>query len=256
LARRSARAADQAQASIQRLTEADLIKGKFTGQLEYPDRVFFDFDSDRVDEFQQTRIANYFADKPDTGIPVTLTGLASEEGNASYNLGLAARRANEVKKYILQIRPKAVIRLIPPRVESGVIDYRIVRAVVLNERTDGRDGGGAGQPAKCDLENLKKLRDKALELVVAAQGNAGKVDFEPAIRSLFGDPAPTDAIKGNLAALHAQLGKSWTLAPMSARASILLSAAPAPWRLPTGKRTRSHTARQVRARRKRMRGNR
>jgi outer membrane protein OmpA-like peptidoglycan-associated protein/predicted metallopeptidase len=206
-ARRPAGTADQAQASVQRLTEADLIKGKFTGQFEYPDRVFFDFGSDRVDESQQKRIGNYFGDKPDMSIPVTLTGLASEEGNTSYNLGLAARRANEVKKYILRIRPKAVIRLIPPRVESGVIDYRFVRAVVLNERTDGRHGGGADQPAKCDLENLKKLQDKALALVVAAQGNAGKVDFEPAIRLLFGDPAPKDAIKGNLVALHEKLGK-------------------------------------------------
>ncbi len=128
LASRPAGAADQAHVSVQRLTEANLIKGQFTGQSEYPDRVFFDFGSDRLDESQQKRIANYFVDKPDTSIPVTLTGLASEEGNASYNLGLAARRANAVKKYILQIRPKAVMRLVPPRVESGVIDYRFVRA--------------------------------------------------------------------------------------------------------------------------------
>ena len=207
LARRPAGAADQPEASVQRLTEDDLIKGKFSGQFEYPDRVFFDFGSDGVDESQQKRIANYFADKPDQSIPVTLTGLASEEGNASYNLGLAARRASEVKKYILKIRPKAVIRPKPPRVESGVIDYRFVRAVVLNERTDGGGGGGAGQPAKCDLESLKKLQGKALELVVAAKSNVGKANFEPTIRSLFGDPAPKDAITANLAALHAKLGK-------------------------------------------------
>ena len=192
---------------VQRLTDADLIKGKFIGQLEYPDRVFFDFDSDQLDEFQQTRIANYFRDTPDASIPVTLTGLASEEGNASYNLSLAARRASQVRKYILQIRPNAVITLIPPRVESGVIDYRFARAVVLNESAAGRDGGGAGQPATCDLASLKTLQDKALELVATAQGNAGKVDFEPTIGVLFGDPPPKDAIKSNLAALHDKLGK-------------------------------------------------
>jgi outer membrane protein OmpA-like peptidoglycan-associated protein/predicted metallopeptidase len=206
LARRPAGAADQAPSPLQRLTEADLIKGKFTGQPEYPDRVFFDFGSDRLDESQQKRIANYLGDKPDTSIRVTLTGLASEEGSASYNLGSGARRANEVKKYILQIKPKALVKLRPPRVESGMIDYRFVRAVVLDERRDVRDGG-AGKPATCDLESLKKLRDKALDLVVAAQGNVRKVDFEPTIRSLFGDPPPKDAIKGNLAALHARLGK-------------------------------------------------
>ena len=74
----------------------------------------------------------------------------------------------------------------------------------MNARIVGVEGVPASLPsAIC----LKKLQDKALALVVAAQGNVGKVDFEPAIRLLFGDPAPKDAIKGNLAALHAKLGK-------------------------------------------------
>ena len=115
----------------------------------------------------------YFADKADINLPITLTGLASEEGNRSYNLDLAARRANEVKNYILQLNPKASISLMPPRVESGTIDYRFVRAVVINEKVDRGGGRRDGQPVKCNIESLGKLQDKSLELVSRAQSQCG-----------------------------------------------------------------------------------
>jgi outer membrane protein OmpA-like peptidoglycan-associated protein len=203
---RSPRKTQQAERAVQRLTDADLIKGKFTGQQEYPERVFFNLNDAHVDEFQQRRIEKYFADAGNINQPITLTGLTSEEGDRSYNLNLAARRANEVKSYILKINPKASISLMPARIESGAIDYRFVRAVVINEKVGGGDRRDADR-ATCNLENLKKLQDKSVDLVNRARANVDNADFEPAIRSLFGDPVPKDPLKAHLRNLHEKLGK-------------------------------------------------
>jgi len=181
-----------------------VIRGQFQGQLDYPDRIFFDLNSAELTEFEKKRIELFFSGKADINQPITLTGLSSEEGDRSYNLALATRRANEVRKQVLRLNPKASVTLLPSRVETGVIDYRFVRAVVINEKAGG---GGATPPATCDLESLRKLQTKAIDLIGTALPHLDDATFDPTVRSLFGDPLPKKDLKKHLAALKAKLGE-------------------------------------------------
>ena len=86
--------------------EQDLkVTGKATSKLEdhlnkdgtpkEPARVFFEFDSDKVASDEKDKLKALHDRFPAQAL--TLKGLASEEGSASYNLELADRRRESVK---------------------------------------------------------------------------------------------------------------------------------------------------------------
>jgi len=69
-----------------------------------PDRVFFDFDSSTLDSEARNvlqRQAEWLLANPD--VTVTIEGHADERGTREYNLALGERRANAVKRYLVNL---------------------------------------------------------------------------------------------------------------------------------------------------------
>ncbi|MGB9275633.1 MAG: DUF4157 domain-containing protein, partial [Terrimicrobiaceae bacterium] len=120
--------------------EHDLkVTGKATSKLEdhlnkdgtpkEPVRVFFEFDSDKVASDEKDKLKALHDKFP--AQPLTLKGLASEEGAASYNLALAERRREAVKSVLRDEHKHDSALLVdhPSEVAKGNIEYKEMRAV-------------------------------------------------------------------------------------------------------------------------------
>ena len=115
------------------------VTGKATSKLEdhlnkdgtpkEPVRVFFEFDSDKVASDEKEKLKALHDKFPATAL--TLKGLASEEGSASYNLELADRRREAVKSVLRDEHKHDSALLIdhPSEVAKGNIEYKEMRAV-------------------------------------------------------------------------------------------------------------------------------
>ncbi|MGB7838127.1 MAG: hypothetical protein WBL40_08455, partial [Terrimicrobiaceae bacterium] len=90
---------------------------------------FFEFDSDKVASDEKDKLKALHDKFP--AQPLTLKGLASEEGAASYNLALAERRREAVKSVLRDEHKHDSALLVdhPSEVAKGNIEYKEMRAV-------------------------------------------------------------------------------------------------------------------------------
>jgi outer membrane protein OmpA-like peptidoglycan-associated protein len=116
--------------------EQDLkVTGKATSKLEdhlnkdgtpkEPVRVFFEFDSDKVTSDEKDKLKALHEKFP--AQTLTMKGLASEEGSASYNLALADRRRESVKTVLRDEHKHDAALLVDHPPEVAKRKYRIQR---------------------------------------------------------------------------------------------------------------------------------
>lgn len=65
------------------------------------DTVYFDYDSSVLRQDAQVTLSQQLESLTEDDSPIVIEGHADERGTREYNIGLGARRANEVRNYLL-----------------------------------------------------------------------------------------------------------------------------------------------------------
>jgi peptidoglycan-associated lipoprotein len=65
------------------------------------DTVYFDYDSSILKHDAQVTLSQQLESLTEDDSPIVIEGHADERGTREYNIGLGARRANEVRNYLL-----------------------------------------------------------------------------------------------------------------------------------------------------------
>lgn len=65
------------------------------------DTVYFDYDSSVLKHDAQVTLSQQLESLTEDDSPIVIEGHADERGTREYNIGLGARRANEVRNYLL-----------------------------------------------------------------------------------------------------------------------------------------------------------
>ena len=65
------------------------------------DTVYFDYDSSILKHDAQVALSQQLESLTEDDSPIVIEGHADERGTREYNIGLGARRANEVRNYLL-----------------------------------------------------------------------------------------------------------------------------------------------------------
>ena len=68
-----------------------------------PETVYFPFDSDHLGPQEQEKLARLSENMSNQGGSLVIEGHCDERGTVEYNLALGERRANAVKRYLVQL---------------------------------------------------------------------------------------------------------------------------------------------------------
>ena len=162
------------------------ISGKFEQAAGEPRTVFFDFSSADLDAAERAKIAALATDP--TLTHVTLTGMASEEGNAAFNQDLAERRAEAVAQIVRDLGIGVTARA-DLRFGVGDLTYRRFRAVKIElgdvppGPVDSCAGKKPEEPCPVPFKEFTDAVTDAVKLVDDARGVLPPKD--PATIGLF-----------------------------------------------------------------------
>ncbi|CAM2009816.1 peptidoglycan-associated lipoprotein Pal [Acanthopleuribacter pedis] len=94
---------DEESIDSQKLNVIDTYNSNLPGNLDW-DPVFFNFDQSALTESARDKLSRYAqALKANPDMPILLEGHADTRGTDDYNLALGERRAQAVKRYLLQL---------------------------------------------------------------------------------------------------------------------------------------------------------
>ena len=101
-----------------------------------PETVYFPFDSDHLGPQEQEKLARLSENMSNQGGSLVIEGHCDERGTVEYNLALGERRANAVKRYLVQLGVSHESPTISYGKERPVIQERNESAWSQNRRAE------------------------------------------------------------------------------------------------------------------------